>query len=179
MPLPDSTNPTEARIDLHGSRWRLIGLLLLALGFTALCLALLVFEPKDGPIVAPGSVEQFILIVGTGFFGLTLPLFVREVLRRGPVVSVSRHGLFDRRLSSDWIPWSAITGLDTVAVGRHRFLRIAVHPDHDAALSWTRRARVSARLNRMYGAGYWLSGQGVEGGFDAVLAAIERVWRED
>ncbi len=148
MPLPDSTDPAEARIDPQGSRWRLIGLLLLACGFTALCRALLVFEPKDGPTAAPGSVEQFILIVGTGFFGLAIPLFVRAVLRRGPVVPVSRHGRFDRRLSSNWIPWSAITSLDTVAVGRHRFLPIAVHPDHDATLSWPRRARVSARLNR-------------------------------
>ncbi|WP_156635462.1 STM3941 family protein [Methylobacterium sp. Leaf123] len=179
MSSPDSATPTDARIDLHGSRWRLVGLLLLACGFTAVCLALLFLEPEDGPIVAPGSVEQFILIVGVGFFGLTLPLFLREVLRRGPVVSVSRHGLFDRRLSSDWIPWSAITDLDAVAVGRHHFLRIAVEPDHAAALPWTRRARVSARLNRMYGEGYWLSGQGVEGGIDAVLTAIEQVWHPD
>ena len=46
-------------------------------------------------------------------------------------------------------------------------------------LRGVRAACAAGRHEPMYGAGYRLSGQGVAGGLDAVLAAIERVWRED
>ncbi|CAO4167189.1 STM3941 family protein [Methylorubrum aminovorans] len=179
MPATDNAPAVADRIDLRAARLPLVGLLIIACGFTAIGLVMLIAEPGGKPIVAPGSFKQFIAFVAVGFFGLCIPVLLREVLRWGPVVSVSRQGLFDRRLSTDWIPWSAISGLDVFTLYRQRFLRIAVLPDRDAALPWTRRARRIARLNGMYGEGYWLSGQGVAGGIDAVLAAIEQVWHED
>lgn len=161
-----------ASIDLPAARGRLVGLVLMAGLLTAACAWMLVAETHGQPVAPPGSVEQFAGLCGLALFGLGLPVLLREALRRGPVVSVSARGIFDRRLSTDWIPWSAITGLDTVGVGRQGFLRLRVRPDRADTLPWTWRGRWSARLNRAYGGGYWIAGQGVRGGVEALCAAV-------
>lgn len=177
MAAPDAFAPEAGRIDLPAARMRLFGLLALACLLTAACAWTLWAESGGRPVVAPGGFKQFAVLCGLALFGLGIPLLLREALRQGPIVSVSAKGLFDRRLSTDWIPWPAILGLDEVGIGKQGFLRLQVRPDLADTLPWTRRGRWTARLNGAYGGGYWIAGQGVRGGVPAIVEAVGRVRR--
>jgi hypothetical protein len=161
VPAPDA-----GRIDLPAARWRLTGLLAVAIVF----LAGIAFALASGA----GIVGASVLVFGGAFFGLGALVILRDLLRRGPVVSVSAHGIFDRRLSTDWIPWSALDHVGESGIGAQAFLCLYPRADRAAALPWTRRARLTARLNRILGNGYWLPGQGVQGGIPAILDAMAR-----
>ncbi|KMO41303.1 hypothetical protein VQ02_06040 [Methylobacterium variabile] len=174
MPGKAAPGPGET-IDLPATRLRLAGLLLASGGFAAACAWMLLAAPSSPAYAVPGSLKQFFVACGLVLFGLGIPLVLRELLRRGPVVSVSAEGLFDRRLSTDWIPWHAIAAVDEVAIGRQGFLQLQVRPGLADHLPWTRRGRWHTRLNGLYGGGYWIAGQGVRGGTSAVLDAIARV----
>ncbi|MDP4022878.1 hypothetical protein Q8W71_09615 [Methylobacterium sp. NEAU 140] len=163
------TRPDDGRIDLPVARGRLAGLLAAALAFTAGC----AFALAGGG----GAVRAGLLGIGLAFFGLGALAALRDLLRRDPVLSVSAYGLFDRRLSTDWIPWSALDWISEVDMGRQGFLCLHPRADRAAALPWTRRARLTAALNRVLGGGYWLPGQGVRGGLPAIRDAVARARR--
>lgn len=164
-------SPDEPRVDLPVARRPLAGLLLGASVFVAAGAWMLAGHP--GPVVAG------IALLAIAFFGLCGLVALRDLTRRGPVLSVSAYGLFDRRFSTAWIPWSALEGCH-VAGG---MLSLAVRPERDAALPLTRRARWTARLNRLvlHPRGplaarlYWMPCQGVTGGAEAVAQALARV----
>lgn len=158
--------PDAGRIDLPVARWRLTGLLAAAVAFVA--------GTAFALVSGTGPVGAAVLVFGGAFFGLGALVILRDLLRRGPVVSVSAHGLFDRRLSTDWIPWSALDHVGEAGIGDQAFLCLHPRADRAASLPWTRRARLTARLNRILGGGYWLPGQGVQGGIPAVRDAVAR-----
>lgn len=170
-PLP----PEEGRVDLASARMRMVGLFLAALVFVGLCVFALVAEPTGRRSAEPGSFAQFALIAGLVLFGVGALAVLRELVRTGPLVSVSPQGIFDRRISNGWIPWSAIASIDEVRVGAQTFLRIEPAPGRDAELPWTRRGRWIARANAGFGGGYWIPGQGVKGGTAAIRDAIAKV----
>ncbi|KMO35663.1 hypothetical protein [Methylobacterium aquaticum] len=147
----------------------------LAAGFAAACAWMLLCESGERPLAAPGSLKQFFVACGLVLFGLGIPVLLRESVRRGPVVSVSPEGVFDRRRSTDWIPWHAIAVVDEIAIGTQGFIQLQVRPGLADHLPWSRRGRWHARLNGMDGGGYWIAGQGVRGGTRAVLDAIAQV----
>ncbi len=156
--------PDEGRIDLPVARWRLTGLLAAA--------AVLIAGTAFAFVSGTGPVGTAVLVFGGAFFGLGAVAILRDLLRRGPVVSVSAHGIFDRRLSTDWIPWSALDHVSESGIGAQAFLCLHPRADRLASLPWTRRARLTARLNRILGGGFWLPGQGVQGGIPAILDAM-------
>ena len=158
--------PDEGRIDLPVARWRRTGLLAAA--------AALIAGSAFTLLSGAGVIGAVVLVSGGAFFGLGFLAILRDLLRRGPVVSVSAHGIFDRRLSTDWIPWSALDHVSESGIGAQAFLCLYPRADRTAALPWTRRARLTARLNRILGGGYWLPGQGVQGGMPAILDAMAR-----
>ncbi|MGU3538043.1 hypothetical protein [Methylobacterium sp. A54F] len=164
---PREPVPDEGRIDLPVARRRLLGLFAAA----AVFIAGIVFTLASGA----GPVAAVVLVGGGAFFGLGALAALRDLLRRGPVVSVSAHGILDRRLSTDWIPWSALDHVSEAGIGAQAFLRLHPRADRDATLPWTRRARLTARLNRILGGGYWVPGQGVQGGIPAILNAMAQV----
>ncbi|WP_407529193.1 STM3941 family protein [Methylobacterium oryzisoli] len=164
-------SPDEARVDLPVARRQLAGLLLGAGAFVATGAWMLATRPD--PVVAGLG------LLAIAFFGLCGLVALRDLVRRGPVLSVSAYGLFDRRFSTEWIPWSALDGCH-VAGG---VLSVAVRPERDAALPLTHRARWIARFNRIvlhprdprFASLYWMPCQGVAGGGEAVAEAIARV----
>lgn len=165
-PARDSV-PDEGRIDLPAARGRLTGLLAAA----ALFIGGAAFALASGA----GPVGKAVLVFGGVFFGLGALVILHDLLRRGPVVSVSAHGIFDRRLSTDWIPWSALDRIGETGIGAQAFLCLYPRADRRASLPWTRRARLTARLNGILGGAYWLPGQGVRGGIPAILDAMAQV----
>lgn len=155
--------PDEGRVDLPAARGRLTGLMAAA----ALFIAGAAFALASGT----GPVGTAVLVFGGAFFGLGALVILHDLLRRGPVVSVSAPGIFDRRLSTDWIPWSALDHIGETGIGAQAFLCLYPRADRGASLPWTRRAR----LNGILGGGFWLPGQGVRGGIPAILDAIAQV----
>ena len=139
---------------------------------------MIVAHPGEGHrAVTPGSFSEFAAYVGVVFFGLGAALMVPKLFQRGPVVSVGAQGIYDRRLSTDWIPWSAIIGVAEVAIRRQRMLVLQTDPEADAGLPWTSRARRMARLNQAFGPhGYWMAAADLEGGFKALSGAVGRAW---
>lgn len=105
--------PDEGRVDLPAARGRLTSLLAAALFIAGAAFAL---------AFGTGPVGTAVLVFGGAFFGLGALVILRDLLRRGPVVSVSAHGIFDRRLSTDWIPWSALDHIGETGIGAQAFL---------------------------------------------------------
>jgi hypothetical protein len=166
-------------VDIHRSPLRAAGLFIAACAFTAICAWMIYAHPGTGRrAVTPGSFSEFAAYVGVVFFGLCAVLMVPKLFQRGPVVSVGPRGIYDRRLSTDWIPWGAITGITPVQIQRQRMLVLEVDPSADASLPWTNQARRMARLNRAFGPfGYWMAAADLRGGFPALAQAITREQR--
>ncbi|WP_457107836.1 STM3941 family protein [Methylobacterium sp. P5_C11] len=167
-------------VEIHRSPWRVAGLFAGACAFVAACLWLIGDPPGPGrAAVTTGSFTACVAYVGLGVFGLCAALVVPMLFQRGPVVSVGPRGIFDRRLSTDWIPWTAIRGIATVAIRRQRVIALEVDPRVDASLPWTNCARRVARLNRVLGDHrYWMAAIEMRGGFPALSAAVERGWSD-
>ncbi|MGT2488572.1 STM3941 family protein [Methylobacterium oryzae CBMB20] len=165
-------------VEIHRSPWRAAGLFAAACGFVAACVRLLSDDPGAGlRTVAPGSFTGGAACLGIGVFGLCAARVLRTLFQRGPVVSVGPGGIFDRRLSTDWIPWTAIRGITTVQIRRQRLIALEVDPRIAASLPWTKRARRVARLNRILGDHrYWIASIDLRGGFTTLSDAVARGW---
>jgi hypothetical protein len=161
-------------VDIYRSRLRVAGLLVVALGFVALCIWMISAHPGIGRrAVTPGSFNEFLAYGGVLLFGSAAGVLIRASFQRGPVVSVGLKGIFDRRISTDWVPWAAIRSITPMHIRRQKFLVVDVHADADASLPWTSRARFIARSNRVLGAhGYWMSAIDLRGGFSALSDAV-------
>lgn len=162
----------DSRIDIPGSPWRTAALLAGSCLFVAACAALLYFRPRG---VEPGSLGELGAIAGIPFFGLCGAVAARWLFRTGPVVSVGPEGVFDRRLTTDWIPWDAIHAVGVWTMNRQKMLVLQIDPDRDAALPLKSGARRMAKLNAGFGMrGYWIGANDLEGGFPALDAAVSR-----
>lgn len=161
-------------VEIHRSPLRAAGIFLGCCGFTAFSAWMIYAHPAIGRRpVTPGSFSEFAAYVGFAFFGLCTVLMAPKLFQRGPVVSVGPWGIFDRRLSTDWIPWNAIRSVRPVQIQRQRMLVLEVDPTADAGLPWTKRARRMARMNRAFGPyGYWMGAADLRGGFPALAEAI-------
>lgn len=120
----------------------------------------------------PGSLKQFWMAVGV-LFGLAGFVAILINYRSGPVISVGSRGIFDRRLSTDWLPWSAVAAVGTLAIRRTRMLQVRLDPLTDAAQPMSVRARRGERANARFGhPGYSITATTLRGGFPALLAAV-------
>lgn len=163
-------------IDIHRSPLRTVGLLVASFGFVAVSIWMLYAHPGSGRrAVVAGSLAEFVLYGSIAFFGLCAVLILPKLFQQGSVVSVGPRGIFDRRLSTDWIPWKAIRAITPVQIQRQSMLVLEVDPNADTALPWTNRARRMARVNRAFGPyGYWMGAADLRGGFPALAEAVTR-----
>lgn len=164
-------------VEIDRSPWRTVCLFLGSACFTAFSAWMIYAHPGTGRrVVTPGSFNELAAYVGVAFFGLGTVLLVPKLFQRGPVVSVGPRGIYDRRLSTDWIPWEAIRSVTPVQIQRQRMLILNVDPVAEAGLPWTKRARRMARLNRVFGRyGYWVGAADLRGGFPALAQAISAI----
>lgn len=163
-------------IDIRRSPLRIVGLLAVSCGFVAVGIGMLYAHPGTGRrAVAPGSFAELVAYGSIALFGLCAVLLLPKLFQRGPVMSVGPRGIFDRRLSTDWIPWEAIRAITPVQIQRQSMLVLEVDPNADAALPWTNWARRMARVNRAFGPyGYWMAAADLRGGFPALAEAVTR-----
>lgn len=166
----------ESQVDIAGSPVRTGALFLGSCGFVGLCAWLLYARPDMGSrSLVSGSFAEFALAAGGLFFAVCAVFIAPRLLRRGPVVSVGQRGIFDRRLSTDWLPWSAIRAVGTFEMRNQRWFVLQFDPEREPALPLRKTAKRLARLNRGFGPdGYPVSGADLRGGFPALAAAIQR-----
>jgi hypothetical protein len=79
-----------------------MGLILIAVSGL---LALGLFNLLDDGATPKGQFWSGVLVV---FFGLALPDFIRDLFIPGPILSIDRKGIWDRRFSTVRIPWHEI-----------------------------------------------------------------------
>ena len=98
-------NTSNDTVEIKGSPAKLFGLLILGIGLTAACGAIVLgYIP-----VAPGSIRQFLAWVGLIFFGLILILIVYRLLNaKDVIVTITPEGIRDTRVAERIIPWSAV-----------------------------------------------------------------------
>jgi hypothetical protein len=124
----------------------------------------------------PGRGEAKLIQWGSVLLGLAaVPAFVRELLRRGPVLVLSHAGLEDRRTSHGLIPWSAIAGAELVQVEREKYVMLRMR---DTA-AWQAKPSLVARwmkpLNEALGfRGVPIDVSGLSMPADQVAAEIRR-----
>jgi hypothetical protein len=171
----------DEQVDIAVSRLRSAGLFLLAVGFTATAAWMLHARPETrGHPMQPGGYTEFMLWLGLIFFGAASLVGAPRMFRSGTMVSVGRRGIFDRRLSTDWIPWDAIEDIRSITVGRQRFIALRLVPERAGGLPLLPRRRMGARFAGLGANGYALGANDLEGGFAALQDALSRAsaWRD-
>jgi hypothetical protein len=124
--------------------------------------------------VEPWSKEWLAGWAGLIFFPLCGVLSLKQAVTTGAVVRIGPQGVRDGRISPDWIPWAAITGLSEASVKGTRFLMLRIDPAFEATMSLTRVARWGRPANAALGFhGYAISGTGLRGGYKALKQAVE------
>ncbi|WP_407530065.1 hypothetical protein [Methylobacterium oryzisoli] len=78
--------------------------------------------------------SEFAAIFGMFFFALYCIYFASKLIKFGVVVSVGKRGIFDRRLSTDWIPWQAVSDVRIMDLDRQQGLIVRLNQSHNAAL---------------------------------------------
>lgn len=165
------TIDTSRAVEIEASPIKLLGLAIIGVIMTALSTAIALRLLSN---VAPGSFAEFAGYVGMLLFGAcTLLAFWRAFTTRGPVVTITREGIRDRRIATDFIPWSAVNDITIWKQNRQRFIVLAVDPAVEATLNLSRMARWTRNANRSLGAdGLCLGTNDLKIGFDQMLATI-------
>ena len=127
-------DPRLVRIDVVGSRKKLIGLSLLAVLMTGIAAVIAFgFIP-----VASGSFEQAAAWIGTVFFGATLVIGLRRIATAKRIdISLSEAGFHDRRVTANPVPWDAIEDVSTWSMSGQKIMVLAVSPEAEAKAGLT------------------------------------------
>ena len=152
---------------IHGSPIKNAVYALIAL-FLALPCALVLEDIFAGhralPLVGIIKLSFFVVVVGT-----FLLKAVRNLVRRGPVVSITDDGLTDLRISPDMIPWSAVTAVALSSPRRTNFVRLSLEPEFERRYAGS----YMRRLDRACGyTGAAVRPQGLKTTSAELLAAI-------
>lgn len=164
-PEPDTT------ITIRQSLAKMLGLIILAIGMTALGFVL------AWPSVAGSELGYFGQLMGwiafVFFGGCTILISWRALTLRGPVVAISPDGVRDVRVAADTIPWSAIEDIYTWQTYGQKIVILQIPDAEWDRLKLTSIARRSRSANRALGAdGIAISAQGLTIGPDRLYELI-------
>jgi hypothetical protein len=163
----------EASTSFRYSMPKLIGLLVIGVGLTGLCLAIALGVM---PISSPSNALHWVMGFGAVFFAVCVVGWSTRLFRTGPIVEVSASGIRDLRLSADVIPWSDIERLSVLTVSRQSMLTLELRPGVQSNLRAAHAAWIRTRLNEIFGfPGLVISMTGLDGSLDDLLDAIESV----
>jgi hypothetical protein len=161
-------------VELESSPAR--GLVLAAggIGFTFVCGAMAFGAFED---VTPPSQEQLVGWAGLILFPLSAVFWLKQAFTQRPVVTVGPLGVRDLRVSPNWIPWAAITGISEIESAGSHFLMLRIDPAFEATMSLTHLVRWTKPLNAMLGyKGYFINAGGLKGGFAPLKHAVADGW---
>lgn len=125
-------------------------------------------------LVPQGSFKGAVIWFGVLFFSLGTFIGAWRLFDRDPVLEISETGIWDKRLSSDIIPWTAMTGLSQVSIKSQKFLMVRLDPAFERTMKKTRLSSWGKPANAAMGLhGYPISMAGLTGSFDDLVAAIQ------
>lgn len=136
------------RVEIAGSRKKLVVLLALSIALTAACIWITVTGVGDA-----SEQDRLLVALGIPFFGLCTFLAARWLMTaKKPVIVIDARGLLDRRVSRDPIPWLDIDEVSSWGHRGQRMIVIQVPPETEAAIGLTRTARLTRGMNATLGA---------------------------
>ncbi|WP_157182142.1 hypothetical protein [Methylobacterium sp. WSM2598] len=122
-----------------------------------------------------GGVSEFTVIFGVFFFGIYAVVIAIDLLSFGTVVSVGIRGIFDRRISTDWIAWKEISSVSNMCNKVGSGLIFSLNRNTDLNLPIRTRAvnvlRMSASETPRE---LWVEGDQLRGGAQALRDAVAR-----
>ncbi len=163
---------TDQTVEIKGSPFKLVGLVILGALMTALSGAI-----AFGYIPArEGSFVQFAGWAGTIFFGgATLVILKRLTSAGETVITLSKSGFLDKRLSERPIPWASIQDVLVWTMQGQKIIVLQVPPDIEKSVGLTRTARWSRAANAKLGAdGLCTMASGLKISHADLLEAITR-----
>jgi hypothetical protein len=125
-------------MECHATLARTIGLIVLAVGMTAV--SFLVTWMEDPIAIVSGW-------IGTVFFGLCTGKLVLEAVRGGALITISEEGIDDRRHGFGLIPWDDIQAVWIQSMGVNRFLCVGVADPQRYLARLSGLRRMAARAN--------------------------------
>ncbi|WP_459965018.1 STM3941 family protein [Paenibacillus sp. JCM 10914] len=135
---------------------------------------------------AGGSDEEnnvFIVVVGaicTLFFGFGFVYAISKLLQRKPALLINQTGIEDHSslVSSGFVTWDEIKGIDMYQVQNQRFIGIEVH--HPEQI-WSRHPHWKQRLMRlnkgMTDSAIHIQETGLSGNFNELFLVMYRRWK--
>lgn len=128
-----------------------------------------------------GLISKTVLAVGALAMLWTSGVVIRNILWwRDVVVAIGERGIYDRRLSDDWIMWPLISAIDVYRVSAKGFSwRCGVSLDLDIAarqiIRETMNARLTRAMNEPFGyPGIFIATAMTDGSFAALKAALQK-----
>lgn len=169
------TVDTSGTITISMAPWKLVGLVALSLGMTALSAVVAGLVPSPVPGMVLGGGDAVFGYGGLALFGVATALLVWRLLsQRGPVVTLSPDGLRDVRVCADPIPWRAVRSISTWERQRQKIMVVAIDPAVERTLRLTWLARLSRGPNRALGAdGLCIPAQGLTIDHATLVAAAQ------
>lgn len=162
---------SNTKLEYRYSHWRMASLLMAALGFVALGIAIVTGQLYTTP---SGGFREFIGVVCILFFGAAAGLIAKQWLgTSGPVLTISDNGVTDIRIAKEEIPWSAVHNLALWHYGRQKSLVLSIDPAVEEQLTLTRTARWTRGPNRSLGVdGLCVTASGLNTSFDRLSQAM-------
>lgn len=137
------------------------------------CGLLLYIRPgATGPnSMVEGGVGEFSIYFALFVFAIYITFLSKDLVNINYVVSVGDQGIFDRRISTDWIPWSAIRAVSIVDHSSQKSLLFKISESEDVARK-TRRLIINHTTKNGAPHEFLVEAGTLKGGFIALHNAV-------
>ncbi len=168
------TSPKQ--IDISNAHGRNAAVMAVTAGCLAFSVGIIYVRPgaHGANTMLRGGFSEFAAIFGVIFFAIYLIFFAIKFYDFGSIVSIGRRGIFDRRLSTGWIPWNAIRSVNVVDGGWRPRLLVHLEPSRMADLPMRRHVRRLVTRNESAPNMFWIEAEHLKGGFEALRSAVRR-----
>ncbi|WP_157182141.1 hypothetical protein [Methylobacterium sp. WSM2598] len=165
------------QIDIRNSAPKIAAEFLVGAAGLVLCIAFLYIRPgqNGSNSMTYGVIGEFASIFGAILFGFYCAIIVKNVIFKGVVISVGRRGIFDRRVSTGWIPWNAIRDISVVDRHTQKVLLFKLSRTDEAVKALRRKMNDVVRNNASGTPQEFYVGAGaLTGGFAGLRSAVTR-----
>ncbi len=177
MAEPDKAIDVSATRRVRGSPSKLVLLLILSIGLTAICVLLaLGLLPLDGEDREAGLVFGWI---GTALFGFSLAVMVRRLVGwQSVVIEIAPEGIIDRRLTGERVRWDEITDVAVWSERGNSFIQLKLCEAAEARLFGSPWARFMRLLNAALGfSGLSINTAGIDIDTGTLLDVCTAYWQ--
>jgi hypothetical protein len=151
--------------EANSSRWRMVMVMLGALGFVVLGVWLAMHDPNGNAKLAGGAA----IVVFGGFFLLGLT----RLNAQGVEIRIDQRGIWWKRWSDDTIPWAAIERISVGEIRSQRFACLFLR-DPGAYRSTTFLGKMAGANKAMGFGDIALNTASSDKSFSAMMAAIDQ-----